>query len=80
MSRAQAKAPPRASRTFGTCTWRNSKNIVERSFLAGCCSIVFITIVDSDRREKRVKENTAKAGYIMMVQRISLDVLPLTYT
>lgn len=43
----------------------NSKNIVERSFLAGYCSIVFITNVDSDRREKRVKENTTKAGYVM---------------
>lgn len=52
-SKAQPKASSRTSGTFGPCTWRNSKNVVERSFLAGHWSIVFITNVDCDRREKR---------------------------
>lgn len=78
--KAQSKASPRTLKTFGPCTWRNSKSTVERSFLAGYWSIIFITNIGMNRREKRVKGNTTKAGYIMMIQKIDLDVLPLTYT
>lgn len=74
------KASPRTLNTFGPCTWRNSKSTVERSFLAGYWSIIFITNIGTNRREKGVKGNTTKAGYIMMIQKIDLDVLPLTYT
>lgn len=56
------------------------QSIVERSFLAGYWSIIFITNIGMNRREKRGKGNTTKAGYIMMIQKIDLDVLPLTYT
>lgn len=78
--KAQSKASPRTLNAFGPRTWRNSKSTVERSFLAGYWSIIFITNIGTNRRGKRVKENTTKAGYIMMIQKIDLDVLPLTYT
>lgn len=57
-----------------------TKSTVKRSFLAGYWSIIFITNTGMNRREKRGKRNTTKAGYIMMIQKIDLDVLPLTYT